>query len=347
MSVFRPVLMILALVFTALTAASYEVVLLGDLHYDRADVHPADLKGHPQKELARNLKFWQDRAPKLLDAAAAKVNPATAFAVQVGDISQGDTSTQEGQELLFTDIMDKLGVRFKQTPLYVVKGNHDHRCPGNGAAFEKCILPRIKNDRLITGPNANYALVHEGDLYVFCDSEKPDLAWMKQVFAANPQSRHTFIITHLPVIPLPNNSPWWLLFRINKAMYADRIEFRKILTERQAIVICAHVHHPSRIEYQTEAGRISQITVSSMALSQTLSTWKQTGDKFESPSLAKRLAQSPALKPQIEEYTKYMTRSDFFQGSGFAVLRVENDKVFIDNYAAATPDAPSATWQLR
>ncbi len=343
---FRFAALFALILFAALSAAAYEAVLLGDLHYDRAELHHGRLSEAKQKEQRRNLAFWKDRAPKVIAAAAARINGQTAFAMQLGDIVQGDTAAEEDQATLCREALGILKKHITAVPLYLVKGNHDHRCPGGGAAYERVIPPSFKSGKLIAGPNVNYAFLHENDLFLCFDSEKPDLAWIKKVLAEHPDVRHTFVFTHLPVLPCSTRGVWWLIYNINPRTDAARLELRKLLAARNAIVICAHTHKPSWMEYRSAEGRITQAVVSSMAISAAASKWALESDTFDTPALAKVLKEKPQIVPGVDEYRPGIVKCERYQGSGFAVLRVEGEHVFLDSYAGAASE-PAATWQLR
>ena len=343
---FRFALLFALIVFVSLSAAAYEAVLLGDLHYDRAELHHKTLSEAKQREQRRNVAYWANRAPKVIAAAAAKINARTAFAMQLGDIVQGDTDAEEDQATLCREALGILKKHIAAVPLYFVKGNHDHRCPGGGAASERVIPPSFKSEKLIAGPNVNYAFLHENDLFLCFDSEKPDLAWIKKVLAEHPDVRHTFVFTHLPVLPCSTRGIWWLIYNINPRTDAARLELRKLLAARDAIVICAHTHKPSLMVYRSAEGRITQAVVSSMAISGAAAKWTLESDTFDTPALQKVLDETPKIVAGVDEYRPGIVKCERYQGSGFAVLRVEGEHVFLDCYAG-TGSAPAATWQLR
>ena len=76
----------------------YNVIMFGDLHYDNMDCHDDKKKEERKSEFTRNMSHWNPEkglAPKLIKAAASKVNDETAFELQVGDVTQGDGKTLE------------------------------------------------------------------------------------------------------------------------------------------------------------------------------------------------------------------------------------------------------------
>ena len=104
---------------------SYRVLVLGDVHYDRSDLH-ADPRFGNQKAHVRNLAMWKAATPALLAQAGALAKAeSAAFVVQLGDITQGYAGTAELQTRMLTEGVAVVKAYFPQTPLLIVRGNHD------------------------------------------------------------------------------------------------------------------------------------------------------------------------------------------------------------------------------
>ena len=78
----------------------YSVPILGDIHFDSPDpkFYHADYTHSTSKkryeahlaEHVRNAEMWKERLPRLVRASGACVRKDAAFALQVGDLVQGD-----------------------------------------------------------------------------------------------------------------------------------------------------------------------------------------------------------------------------------------------------------------
>ena len=128
-------------------ADHYKVTVRGDVHRDDAEFHhaPAINQGR-KKERARNFAMWKEASRKLLETAAKQTAATSAFVVQLGDISQGDSDTPELQEALLRKAFETVKSYFPNLPLLIVKGNHDvrvFRTQNDPAPFRKAMLPLV------------------------------------------------------------------------------------------------------------------------------------------------------------------------------------------------------------
>ena len=121
---------------------AYSVSVLGDMHYDAfppekfhatalakwkpKGAHPARLK-----EFERNAEMWQDICGRILASSSACVRPDAAFALQLGDMVQGDCESDELHTRMLAEATDLLGKAYPHLPIVSVCGNHDIR--GDGA----------------------------------------------------------------------------------------------------------------------------------------------------------------------------------------------------------------------
>jgi hypothetical protein len=86
----------------------YSVIVLGDTHFDGL-VHATYHSHNPNppeyqiEEWDRNAGMWADRCPRLLQAAAARMTADTAFAIQLGDLVQGDCNDDATHEQMATN----------------------------------------------------------------------------------------------------------------------------------------------------------------------------------------------------------------------------------------------------
>jgi hypothetical protein len=91
--------------------------------------------------------------------------------------------------------------------------------------------------------------------------------------ATHPKIRHLFVINHLPFIPNPGGRPAWTLFhnRQQPVVTEKQLEFRKLVAERNGIILAGHIHANSLSDYKKEGeGRITQITISAQGTRSTV-----------------------------------------------------------------------------
>ena len=101
------ILALVSLCTAAVCGEKYSVLVFGDTHYDSQDVRvETKLTRNKKLELARNLEIWKTNMPLLIKAAAEKGNASADFAVQLGDLTQGDCGARELQEKSFRNVLE-------------------------------------------------------------------------------------------------------------------------------------------------------------------------------------------------------------------------------------------------
>ena len=126
---------------------AYSVSVLGDMHYDAAPPEKYHAKklascaknGNLQppclKEFTRNAKMWEDVCKRILASASAVRRPDAAFALQLGDLVQGDCRDAATHRRMLEDAFAYFRGRYPQhLPFVTVCGNHDIRDPETDAA---------------------------------------------------------------------------------------------------------------------------------------------------------------------------------------------------------------------
>ncbi len=323
---------------------SYDVLVLGDLHYDamafRQNVD--SLTTNRKKELARNLMRWGKPMPDMLEEAGEAARH-TAFGIQLGDISQGDCGAGELQRKAFASVLELIG---RLAPaenagwrLPAVKGNHDIRGDGAPEAYNAVMLPYLERQFGQTCPvpgRANFSMVHGPDLFVFFDSidaGEKDLLFVKKTLEAHPNARHVFFLTHLPVIPASRGtSPFWLAFGDNAAL---RRQLLDMLAARHAIVLAAHVHVTTLLSYRSAKGTITQFTSFSMPESWTNAPAFSANDAL--PELSKAIQTAGTKNHEaLEDFENSICAfTAFSPAASFNILHVTKDQVVIDRHAAS------------
>ena len=322
----------------------YEAVVLGDLHYDAADIRVGvdKLPGYRKREMQRNIGAWEKNIPDLLAAAAGySAKPAVLFTVQCGDLTQGDEGSLEFAGKSFERALNLVSKDHKKS-VYVVRGNHDIRGEGKMKACNEVLAGYMKKQDVIfplPGKDQTSYKIVDKDLFIFFDSMKESLAALEAAIKAKPDARHIFLFTHIPVMPcaFSSSSIGWICGRYSKN--GDKI--RALLAKHNVIVFAAHTHIPAYHEWKLPEGIIRQFVSFSVVRNNTdkFSTQKFSGDeylKFVEKTSSPKLKEKDRIA--LQNFSKkYYGKLNFCMryngGAGFNVLRVENEKVFVDIYS--------------
>lgn len=333
---------------------SYNIVLLGDIHYDRTDLHDHEVyknfkpevpyaqgvinenglfswrsqtlwvtknKGEDLRTVPKNVKMWEKDIPALLDNAAdaAKKNN-THYLFQLGDIVQGDAGTYDLHKKMLAGGLGALTSRF-DCPVLVALGNHDTRGPGGMQAWQDVIITHYdKTLKKSERKDSNFYFELNGDIYYFHDLLNPDIEFLEK--AVNIPSRYFFFVSHVPVVPAEES--WGRNFLSD---YTE--EILNLLLKRDAIVLSGHTHNINISRYQPQkgGGTITQFVINST---------------LRSPKSQKKFTPKVAFsKKKMKNYTKnremweklFAGKVDvslLSAGSGYAVLRVSDKGVFVD-----------------
>ncbi len=271
---------VLATAAVLLSAAEYELILLGDLHFDAPEYRAgAAVQPFQQKEFARNAGIWKKNIPEELKAAGSKVFPKTNYVIQLGDVIQGDSVSDAEHVKMLNDVLAVLRPYFGGVPLLFAKGNHDVRSldqkgPGRAAAYNSVLLPYLKNElkRDDAPADMNYTVRNGGDLLLFLDSVLPDLFRIEALIAQNAGFKRLLVFPHIPVLPCPGpgvtfqHTPGGAgLAKDANNQPENRKKLLALLAKHNAYIFCGHTQAPAIVEWKSEKGRIVQLTCSSMA----------------------------------------------------------------------------------
>ena len=343
---------------------SYSVAVLGDTHFDSPDVkfYHADYthsttekryKGH-LKEHVRNAAMWSERMPSLVRASAACVRDDTAFALQMGDLVQGDCGKRETHARMLKDAFGFIkGAYGGKLPLVTVVGNHDIRgdIEGDGAreAFEAW-QPEVVNRELgIAAKGTTFSFRQGPDAFIVVDFNEPcpDMAVLRRLIRESEDARYLFLVTHGPAIP-HSEGRWFLLGK--KGRDDERRELRSLLARRNAIVLAGHTHVTELCDCELPEGRITQFVFNSVwskpGLAEPTVVAKgadgfggrapeseRHGDKAEQPSL-------------VAEYRPFVRDFLLAKAAGHYRLEVSDAHVDVVFYGGDST-VPTSTFRLR
>ena len=322
----------------------YEVVLLGDLHYDAEDIRVGvdKLPGYRKREMNRNIQAWQKNIPAVLNAAKNyAAQPSVLFTVQCGDITQGDEGSYEFARTSFERVL-KIVNDGQKKPVYVVRGNHDIRGIGKKKAGEEVLTEYMKKQQVIFPlpgkTQTSYKIVGK-DLFIFFDSMKESLPALELALKAKPDARHIFLFCHIPMMPCTFSSSNfnWICGKYSK----DGDKIRSLIAKHKIIVLTAHTHITSYFRWNLPEGPIRQFVSFSIGKAPDTPTdmIKYTGEEyfryFEKTIIPKlKEKDQTALRNVQKRYIGKLDNCVQYKGvAGFNVLRIEGDKVFVDIYS--------------
>ena len=332
---------------------SYKVLVMGDAHFDGEAFHKAPPQTSGRKsERNRNVKMWKAKSPALFAAAGKRAAAENAaFAVQLGDLVQGDCDSAELQGRMIRKGFAAIKKNFPDIPLLIVKGNHDIRVVGssrNNAAANAALLPIISKElgRKVT-KNSCYAFMRGRDLFIAIDGfvpAKTTEAFVKKTLAAHPDTRYVFFMTHLPILPASIRAPFWLVPGYDK--------IAEMLETRNTLILAAHTHSPSLSTRTTARGKLTQLIVASLG-----SSWTTKRIKGRFSNWAGFVSAVEGEIPKAKNPEKIrkrwadwknsgdMTFQYFFANSGFVVLDVDDEQVTARYYINAS-GKPAVTLKL-
>ena len=336
---------------------NYKVLVLGDIHYDALDLRVQD----PGKNASylRNINAWKKNIPDMLQAAADRANKECAFAIQCGDITQGDEGSYEFSVASFNRVLEQVDSRF-QIPLHFVRGNHDVRGIGKRKASDEILAARIEKQNLNTieksAGTTCYKVIGK-DLFLFYDSEADSLGTARAILKKHPGMRHIFLVTHLPVVPcLTSHNMYWLCYW-KKPEKQEAL--RKLLAKHNVIVLSAHTHLTANFKWDFPEGSIRQFTSYSIANPNSALRKIETGDtgeffKLTDAFLAKKDLPEAIAKKQLlcaktlPGYRNAKVHFNIYKwASGFNVLRIKGDEVYMDIHTGKDYKNPVHTVRLK
>lgn len=323
-------------------SGTYRVLVMGDAHFDAEEFHEMSSSvGNHVSEHERNLKMWQAKSPALFAAAGKRaVAESVAFAVQLGDLVQGDYDGAALQQAMIRKGFAEVKKNFPRTALLIVKGNHDIRTAKrsrNNTAANPALLPIISRE--LGKPvkrNSCYAFTRGRDLYIAVDGFIAAGAienFVRETLAACPDTRYVFFMTHLPLLPAAIGRPFWVV------PGHDRIV--KLLEKRNTLILAAHTHSPSLGSRTTKQGRLTQLIVSSMGHSWGMKlkpegcrSWKSYAAAVEKRFAAREAKKNTDVRKRWEawKHSGTFTFRHLFGNSGFVVLEIDDEKVVARYY---------------
>ena len=198
--------------------------------------------------------------------------------------------------------------------------------------------------------HTSYKIVGK-DLFIFYDGMTESLESLEAALQAKPDARHKFLVTHLPVMPCKFSPPAIHYICGKYSPNGDKI--RALAIKNNMIVLAAHTHITTYFDWKTPEGSLKQFISYSIVTDPAVKPEKitYTGEEyfkhFEKnfyPIL------SPKDRSDLQNVLKrYVGKLDYCvhykNVSGFNVLRIDGDKVFVDIYCGKL-DKPVYTQEI-
>ena len=347
-------------------ARTYSVALLGDTHFDSTDTkkyHAEYLTDTSKaryelhlKEHVRNADMWADRMPRLLKASGACVRSDTAFALQMGDLVQGDCANPTIHKQMLADMISLAKSAYDELPFVTVVGNHDIRGTGALAAYDE-MMPRVMAAELKRPvPGTTFAFRQGPDAYIVVDfnAPRPDVALLKRLLAESADARYVFVVSHGPAIP-NGNGRWFLLG--GPKYDAKRREIRSLMAARNAIVLAGHTHCLEYYDCVFPEGRITQFVANSVWSSEDAAKLvvRDEGAAMygqRAKAIKKRYGREVPQKERdglvrlVDEYRPFVKDYLFANAAGHYRLEVSDARV-VAQFFSGDATSPSRTFVLR
>lgn len=328
----------------------YNVVILGDTHFDTepASVYhscynePTEWLNRVQRaEFARNGEMWRERCPRLLRRASRLIDEHTAMVFQMGDLIQGDCGSGEVHVKMLRDVMDSFKSELGGLPFVTVVGNHDIRGVDAQEAYERYMPARMSQELGKKIDKTTFSFNIGRDAYIVIDFSHPDDEEIERLLEATKGARHTFIISHGPVLPYDGSSCRWFFHGSDKEKHTKaRLHFREEFARRSAIVLCGHTHHTELADWYGDGGRITQMTMTSVWSRPELDRYVVKAQGAEEYGILRtRLESMPDGSPVkdetalFDEYRAGLKRYSISPAAGSYRLDVTRHGITVDFYA--------------
>lgn len=331
-----------------LYAQDVSFLVLGDIHFDKFELHDMDYVNTRPQDFAQISKeypfFTATYTPHLLiqvKQQVANFSPKIKAVAQLGDLMQGVAGNNKLSRDMARFSVDCLYDLELDVPWILAKGNHDvSTSPGQPEAWKEVVLPFIERQIKKDLSNGMYEYRLSDDVHFFVLEQffSPDQNLQESEILTflnrelhNSKAKHKFLLTHQPVIPVTERC-WHLFSGIRRELKDEnlRTAFLELLAEHNVTVLCAHLHKFSKIERQTKKGVVRQFMFNSVI------------HRYEEPEIVEHTSTfpnhetvDPSWQPNtlerrlaiLEKENNYINNYYSENSSGYAIFSIQNDEV--------------------
>jgi len=332
------IILILSMLFSVHSEENhaYKILILGDIHYDNPEFHQKEAPSKAlRKERIRNYEMWEGPSCELLKSAGKRAKAEScAFAIQMGDIAQGDADTPELLGKMLEKAFRTVKSYLPAIPLLAVKGNHDIR--GYRKTIQRPadnVLMGLVAKEIGAGKGSSWTFRKGKDLYIGIDGFRPEkqcIAFVKKALLDNPETRYVFLVTHLPVIPATIHSPFWNL--------PGNFEIADLLEKRKAVILAGHTHSLSITTRKTRNGQLVQLVSTSLGRDwlsgkkmQPSLDWTSVRDAACKSVRGKNAENNKRKLETLDSKGEYSTRI-YTRISGYVILKINDERVEAEIY---------------
>ncbi len=375
---------------TAPRRSAYSVPLLGDVHYDRPpiDVFHSEFRAMHKTdgmfdsyrgEFESFSSMWgQGGMSFALIAASGKARrPDAAFALQLGDLIEGDCESSADHARMLSDALALMKRTYGDIPFLTVAGNHDvrkgaHR-QGEFENYRRDICAWHSRELARVVDDLTFSFWNGPDLWIIADYNRPNARLVEKLLSEGLGARYTVFCSHGAVLTNGNRNPrgWFFLGRPQYSVTtgrrlsedelmaeipvwdAARRRVRRLLAARNAIVLSGHSHRLELRDWYGDGGRITEFVMNSVTRTvkgkDIPGTPVVVGDK---PSDFGRCRVGPTARPDAAvdalyaEYEFGMKRYYTADATGHAELLFTYSGVRANFYGLGS-SRPCATFDIR
>lgn len=335
---------------------NFGFLLLGDLHFDKAEHHDMDYLNlkYPNDlgQIKNYSRITAENLPSLMRLAKEKGTALNAdFYLQLGDFVEGLCGSEQLAKKQTDEFISMVKEQDFKRPFFVIKGNHDITGEGARENYNKTVLPWQLKEQKQPFSGANSTFVHKNTRFILfdCYNAEESLTWLKEVLKEHKESNLIFCV-HQPIIPFDARSNWHVFAKKN--LEALRTELLDLLGQHKAIVLCGHLHKTCILTRSVPTGNIVQVCIGSVipapnapiknplkGLESYNADLVNLEPNFSPPSLAERRANLEYEK----QFIKHYEYADF---CGYATTSVDTKTGVTISIFANLDQTPWATINL-
>ena len=273
---------------------------------------------------------------KRVQTAVASSSGRIKMVVQGGDLVEGLCGSRERQEVQFQEARAFVRRFIPEAPFLAAKGNHDITGPGAKEAYDRVMLPWLSEECGRKVDSASFYFRKGPDLFVFFDAyQNNSPEWLEKTLKENAH-RYAFVVMHPPAVPYGARSTWHLFSKAKEEAVRER--FLNILGAHRVLLLTGHLHKYSVLTRKTSTGAFVQLSISSVISSPETSVkdLREGVTTYDERLLDLEPQFQPATKDErrksLEQEKPYITRFEYADFSGYAVLHVSDATVSADIY---------------